>query len=209
MSVVDGTSLRSWATPYALSIMGQPYTDNCPFGNGNGYGDGRAISIGEVVIPAAVRGGAADPAIPAETEGSGERRWEMQLKGGGTTPFCRGADGRAVLRSSIREFLASEAMHALGVPTTRALSLIVSEEEMSQRRWFRTNRSVPVPVQEKTAITTRVSLSSHAWIKGWVLLHPVDAQILIKLIFAHAGKPLVPPRGAYGSLRPTSPRRHI
>ena len=46
----------------------------------------------------------------------------MQLKGGGPTPFCRGADGRAVLRSSIREFLASEAMHALGVETTRALS---------------------------------------------------------------------------------------
>ena len=59
------------------------------------YGDGRAISIGEVKLPSG-------------------KRWEMQLKGGGPTPFCRGADGRAVLRSSVREFLASEALHHLG-----------------------------------------------------------------------------------------------
>lgn len=52
-------------------------------------------------------------------------RWEMQLKGAGKTPYSRRADGRAVLRSSIREFVASEAMAALGVPTTRALSLVV------------------------------------------------------------------------------------
>jgi uncharacterized protein YdiU (UPF0061 family) len=102
-----------WATPYALSIYGQEMYQNCPFGNGNGYGDGRAISLGEVVVP------------PDAAAGSGVR-WELQLKGGGTTPFCRGGDGRAVLRSSVREFLASEAMHALGVPTTRALSLVVS-----------------------------------------------------------------------------------
>ena len=49
-------------------------------------------------------------------------RWEFQLKGGGPTPFCRGADGRAVLRSSIREFLASEAMDALGVVLTLGLT---------------------------------------------------------------------------------------
>lgn len=107
----------SWATPYALAIMGQQMTDNCPFKNGNGYGDGRAISIGEVVSP-------------------GGQRWEMQLKGGGQTPFCRRADGRAVLRSSVREFLASEAMHHLGVSTTRALSLIVSMQETAQRPWY-------------------------------------------------------------------------
>lgn len=120
---------QSWCTPYALSIMGQRYTNNCPFGNGNGYGDGRAVSIGEVVVPADARG-------PGAVPGSEARRWEMQLKGGGRTPFCRGADGRAVLRSSVREFLASEAMHNLGVPTTRALSLVVSEQETSQRPWY-------------------------------------------------------------------------
>ena len=111
--------LRTWATPYALSIMGSRMTSNCPFGNGNGYGDGRAISVGEMVNPV-----------------TGQRH-EMQLKGGGRTPFCRGADGRAVLRSSIREFLASEAMHALGVETTRALCLIESVNGTTARRpWY-------------------------------------------------------------------------
>ena len=86
-----------WASGYALSIYGREIYHNCPFKNGNGYGDGRAISVLEVLLH------------------SGQR-WEFQLKGGGTTPYCRGGDGRAVLRSSIREFLASEAMAALGVP---------------------------------------------------------------------------------------------
>jgi uncharacterized protein YdiU (UPF0061 family) len=116
---------RSWATPYALSIFGQRMYRQCPFGNGNGYGDGRAISIAEVLVPP-LGGGAADA-----------RRWELQLKGGGPTPFCRGADGRAVLRSSVREFLVSEAMHALGVSTTRALSLVVSGGERVNRPWYR------------------------------------------------------------------------
>ena len=120
--------METWATPYALSIMGQRQVSNCPFGNGNGYGDGRAVSVGEVMGTRAGDGG--DPTAP--------QRWEMQLKGGGPTPFCRGADGRAVLRSSIREFLASEAMHALGVSTTRALSLVVSEGGDEVRRpWYR------------------------------------------------------------------------
>eukprot|EP00808_Paulinella_micropora_P005733 g34218.t1 len=118
---------RSWATPYALSIYGSPMYRNCPFGNGNGYGDGRAISVAEVLIPSSGQ----DSKGP---EKSG-RRWEMQLKGAGRTPFCRGADGRAVLRSSVREFLVSEAMHHLGIPTTRALSLITSEETV-QRPWY-------------------------------------------------------------------------
>ena len=111
-------NMDSWATPYALSIMGQRQVSNCPFGTGNGYGDGRAVSVGEVLGP----------------DGA---RWEMQLKGGGPTPFCRGADGRAVLRSSVREFLASEAMHALGVETTRALSLVVSRGgDAARRPWY-------------------------------------------------------------------------
>ena len=123
VDVGRGSGLRSWATPYALSIMGSRMTSNCPFGNGNGYGDGRAISVGEMVNP--VTGA----------------RHELQLKGGGRTPFCRGADGRAVLRSSIREFLASEAMHALGVDTTRALCLIESERGTTARRPWYSERS--------------------------------------------------------------------
>ncbi len=90
-------------------------------------GDGRALLLGEVHTP--------------------QGRMELQLKGSGVTPFSRGADGRAVLRSSIREFLCSEAMHALGIPTTRALALIGS----------------PLPVRRETvetaAIVTRVAPS--------------------------------------------------
>eukprot|EP00591_Stephanopyxis_turris_P009892 CAMPEP_0195517930 /NCGR_PEP_ID=MMETSP0794_2-20130614/11827_1 /TAXON_ID=515487 /ORGANISM="Stephanopyxis turris, Strain CCMP 815" /LENGTH=597 /DNA_ID=CAMNT_0040646811 /DNA_START=537 /DNA_END=2330 /DNA_ORIENTATION=- len=122
-----GNKVETWATPYALSIMGKRYTNNCPFGTGEGYGDGRAISIGEVDVT-------------NDDDGeSSSSRYEMQLKGAGPTPFCRGADGRAVLRSSIREFLASEAMHFLGVSTTRALSLVVSEGpngNVSKRPWY-------------------------------------------------------------------------
>jgi serine/tyrosine/threonine adenylyltransferase len=82
------------------------------FGNWAGQlGDGRAISLGEVVGP---RG----------------EHWELQLKGAGPTPYSRRADGRAVMRSSVREFLCSEAMHHLGVPTTRALSLVATGENV-------------------------------------------------------------------------------
>lgn len=71
-------------------------------------GDGRALLLGEV------------------RNGRGEK-WDVQIKGSGPTPYSRGGDGRAVLRSSIREYLCSEAMHGLGIPTTRALCLIGSD----------------------------------------------------------------------------------
>jgi uncharacterized protein YdiU (UPF0061 family) len=109
-------SFRSWCTPYALSIYGQPMTDNCPFKNGNGYGDGRAISVGEVSLPPPVPPTPADGSSSSSSSGGGGgggppgspaySRLEFQLKGAGTTPFCRGGDGRAVLRSRVREDLA-------------------------------------------------------------------------------------------------------
>ena len=86
----------------------------------------------------------------------------MQLKGGGRTPYCRGADGRAVLRSSVREFLAQEYMHALGVPTSRSLSLYVSKTEKVNRPWYSEGtRSLDpdVLVSEAVAISTRVAPS--------------------------------------------------
>ena len=76
-------------------------------------GDGRALTIAEIRKP----------------DGA---RVELQLKGAGQTPYSRGADGRAVLRSSIREYLCSEAMHALGIPTTRCLSLVASPEPVQR-----------------------------------------------------------------------------
>ncbi len=144
----DATSLpaplhpHGWATGYALSIYGTEYYDQCPFKTGNGYGDGRAVSIFEGVING--------------------KRWEMQLKGGGRTPYCRGADGRAVLRSSVREFLAQEHMHALGIPTSRSLTLYTSNTEKVKRPWFLNgsySKDPEVMIEEDVAITTRVAPS--------------------------------------------------
>ncbi len=131
-----------WATGYALSIYGTEYTHQCPFQTGNGYGDGRAISVLEILI--------------------NHNRWEMQLKGAGRTPYCRGADGRAVLRSSVREFLAQEFMHALGVPTSRSLSLYVSTTERVDRPWYfegSKSEDPEVMVSNSVAISTRVAPS--------------------------------------------------
>ena len=86
---VAAGDLAAWATPYAVSVHGMPIPSPCMF-DGRGYGDGRALSIGEYLS-------------------AGGERWELQLKGGGPTPFSRNFDGRAVLRSSVREFLVSEA----------------------------------------------------------------------------------------------------
>jgi len=112
-----GLPVTPWATPYALSIFGNAIPAPDPFRTGNGYGDGRAVTIGEWSHPP-------------------HRPFELQLKGGGTTPFSRGADGRAVLRSSVREFVAQEAMHAYGIRTSRAVSLVASASEMVHRPWY-------------------------------------------------------------------------
>ncbi|WP_415898083.1 protein adenylyltransferase SelO [Neptuniibacter sp. QD57_21] len=133
---------QGWACGYALSIYGNEYYQQCPFGTGNGYGDGRAVSVLEGIF--------------------NDKRWEMQLKGGGQTPYCRGADGRAVLRSSVREFLAQEHMHALGVPTSRSLSLYVSKSETVRRPWYSEGSHSHEPdtmVYNPVAITTRVAPS--------------------------------------------------
>ncbi len=78
-------------------------------------GDGRAILLGEV------------------RNGRGER-WDLHLKGAGQTPFSRDGDGRAVLRSTVREYLCGEAMHGLGVPTTRSLCIVAGEETVLRER---------------------------------------------------------------------------
>ncbi len=117
----------------------QPYAGNYgghQFGNWAGQlGDGRAITLGEVV------------------NATGER-WELQLKGAGPTPYSRTADGRAVLRSSIREFLCSEAMHHLGVPTTRALSLVGTGEHVVRDMLYDGH-----PAPEPGAVVCRVAPS--------------------------------------------------
>lgn len=98
-------------------------------------GDGRAIVLGDL----------------RAADGS---RWELQLKGAGLTPYSRRADGRAVLRSSLREYVCSEAMHHLGVPTTRALALVATGERVVRDMFYDGH-----PAAEPGAIVTRVAPS--------------------------------------------------
>jgi len=101
LQVFSGAKIIEGTKPYAMCYGGHQ------FGSWAGQlGDGRAINLAEVVHD--------------------EKRWALQLKGAGETPYSRSADGLAVLRSSIREHLCSEAMYHLGVPTTRSLSLILT-----------------------------------------------------------------------------------
>ena len=128
--VFSGNQLLAGMEPYAANYGGHQ------FGQWAGQlGDGRAITLGEL--------------INAEGE-----RWELQLKGAGLTPYSRTADGRAVLRSSVREFLCSEAMHHLGVPTTRALSLVTTGEQVVRDMFYDGNAA-----PEKGAIVCRVAPS--------------------------------------------------
>ncbi|XP_018432249.1 PREDICTED: selenoprotein O isoform X2 [Nanorana parkeri] len=96
-------------------------------------GDGAAMYLGEVLNPA------------------GER-WEIQLKGAGLTPYSRQADGRKVLRSTIREFLCSEAMFHLGIPTTRAVSCVTSDSTVIRDIYYDGN-----PKKEKCTVVLRVA----------------------------------------------------
>jgi uncharacterized protein YdiU (UPF0061 family) len=112
VEVFSGNRVLAEMRPYAACYGGHQ------FGHWAGQlGDGRAITLGEV---------------RTETR----QRWELQLKGAGPTPYSRTADGRAVVRSSVREFLCSEAMHHLGVPTTRALCLIGTGESVVRDMFY-------------------------------------------------------------------------
>lgn len=122
LQVFSGNAVWPGMSPMATVYSGHQ------FGQWAGQlGDGRALLLGEVDAPAGPQ--------------------ELQLKGAGMTPYSRRADGRAVLRSSIREFLCSEAMHALGIPTTRALALTASPEAVRRE------------TVETAAVVTRVAPS--------------------------------------------------
>jgi len=126
--VLGGNRALPGMQPYAARYGGHQ------FGQWAGQlGDGRAITLGEVLAP---DGG----------------RYDLQLKGAGRTPYSRTADGRAVLRSSVREFMCSEAMHGLGVPTTRALSLVATGETVIRDMFYNGN-----PRAEPGAIVCRVA----------------------------------------------------
>lgn len=128
--VFSGNALLEGMQPYATAYGGHQ------FGHWAGQlGDGRAINLGEL------------------HNAVGEH-WTLQLKGAGTTPYSRGADGLAVLRSSVREFLCSEAMYHLGVPTTRALSLVLTGDRVERDMFYDGNRQ-----WEPGAVVCRVAPS--------------------------------------------------
>ncbi len=151
--VFGGNALVEGMQPYAANYGGHQ------FGQWAGQlGDGRAITLGEIISPA------------------GER-WELQLKGAGRTPYSRSADGRAVLRSSIREFLCSEAMHHLGVPTTRALSLVATGETVVRDMCYDGH-----PRAEPGAIVCRVAPSFIRFGNFELPTSRDDIELLDKLI---------------------------
>lgn len=128
LDILGGNLVTPSMYPYAACYAGHQ------FGNWAGQlGDGRAITLGEWV-------------------NSKGQQWELQLKGAGPTAYSRRADGRAVLRSSVREYLMSEAMHYLGVPTTRALSLVTTGEPVLRDMFYDGH-----PAHEPGAIVMRVA----------------------------------------------------
>jgi uncharacterized protein YdiU (UPF0061 family) len=141
--------MRPFATRYGGHQFGQ-WADQ--------LGDGRAILLGEAT-------------------GRDGVRYEFQLKGAGPTPYSRRADGRAVLRSSLREFLCSEAMHFLGIPTTRALSLVMTGDVVVRDMFYDGN-----PQPEPGAIVCRVSPSFLRFGHFEILSAHEETELLRKLV---------------------------
>jgi len=152
-SVLAGNSVLHGMRPYAARYGGHQ------FGHWAGQlGDGRAITLGELIGPDA-------------------KRWDIQLKGAGLTPYSRTADGRAVLRSSVREFLCSEAMHHLGVPTTRALSLVGTGETVVRDMFYDGH-----PRGEPGAVVCRIAPTFLRFGNFEILAATGELELLRKLI---------------------------
>jgi uncharacterized protein YdiU (UPF0061 family) len=165
--VFAGNRLLDGMDPHATCYGGHQ------FGNWAGQlGDGRAINLGEVV----------------NTLGE---RWVLQLKGAGPTPYSRTADGLAVLRSSVREFLCSEAIHHLGIPTTRALSLVLTGETVIRDMFYDGH-----PKPEPGAIVCRVAPTFTRFGHFEICVARGDLELLRRLLdytittdFSHLGPP--------------------
>jgi len=166
-SVFVGNKLLDGMDPFAMCYGGHQ------FGNWAGQlGDGRAINLGEVL----------------NQQG---QHWTLQLKGAGPTPYSRNADGLAVLRSSVREFLCSEAMHHLGVPTTRALSLVLTGEQVVRDMFYDGH-----PQREPGAVVCRVAPSFVRFGNFEIFASRGDIETLKQLLdftiasdFSHLGAP--------------------
>lgn len=166
LNVFTGNKVLPNTKPYAMCYGGHQ------FGNWAGQlGDGRAINLFEVE--------------------HNHTSWQLQLKGAGETPYSRTADGLAVLRSSIREYLCSEAMHHLGVPTTRALSLSLSGDQVLRDVMYDGNSAY-----EKGAVVSRVAPSFLRFGSYQIFAARQDEKTLKTLVdytikhhFSHLGAP--------------------
>jgi uncharacterized protein YdiU (UPF0061 family) len=166
LETFSGAKVMTNTNPYAMCYGGHQ------FGHWAGQlGDGRAINLAEVA--------------------HNNKRWVLQLKGAGETPYSRTADGLAVLRSSIREYLCSEAMFHLGVPTTRALSLVLTGDKVLRDIMYDGN-----PAYEKGAIVCRVAPSFIRFGNFEILAAQEDKKTLKDLVdhtikhhYPHLGKP--------------------
>lgn len=166
LKIFSGAEVYPETDPYAMCYGGHQ------FGTWAGQlGDGRAINLFEV--------------------NHDNRQWALQLKGAGKTPYSRGADGLAVLRSSIREYLCSEAMFHLGVPTTRALSLCLTGDEVLRDMFYDGNAAF-----EKGAIVCRVATSFVRFGNFQIFAYRQDFENLKKLtdytirhFYPHLGEP--------------------
>ncbi|MBW7876536.1 MAG: YdiU family protein [Candidatus Cloacimonetes bacterium] len=153
VQIMAGNLVTGSMKPFAACYGGHQ------FGHWAGQlGDGRAITLGDIVNDSGAR-------------------FEIQLKGSGETPYSRRGDGRAVFRSSLREFLCSEAMAHLGIPTTRALSL-VGTKEMVMRDMFYDGNAKPEP----GAIVSRVAPSFLRFGSFEILADRQDNAILLNLL---------------------------
>lgn len=153
IDLLGGNLVTPSMHPYAACYAGHQ------FGNWAGQlGDGRAITLGEL-------------------ETSKGKAWELQLKGPGLTAYSRRADGRAVLRSSLREYLMSEAMYYLGVPTTRALSLVTTGERVMRDMFYDGN-----PEYEPGAIVMRVAPTFLRFGNFEILTARQETENLAKLV---------------------------
>ncbi|XP_077931385.1 protein nucleotidyltransferase YdiU-like isoform X2 [Halichoerus grypus] len=124
-------------------------------------------------------------------------KWELQLKGSGKTPYSRNGDGRAVLRSSVREFLCSEAMHSLGIPTSRAASLVVSDDEVWRDQFYNGN-----VVKERGAVVLRVAKSWFRIGSLEILAHYGELDLLRTLLDFII-------REHFPSVKVTEPNRYV
>ncbi len=167
--IFSGNRLAKGMQPYAMCYGGHQ------FGQWAGQlGDGRAINLGEVV-------------------NTKNEHWTLQLKGAGKTPYSRQSDGLAVLRSSVREFICSEAMYHLGVPTTRALSLVLTGEKVWRDMFYDGNGAY-----ESGAIVCRVAPSFTRFGNFQIMSARGDVPLLKQLVdftirtdFPELGEPSV------------------